>query len=193
MATKKSSKSTKKDLEAKIANLEKKLEQLSATLESKPAPKPAETKPAETKPAETKPAETKPAETKPAEAKAPPPPPPKPAEVPKPAEAQPAANNAQALETIYYNFPMTNIHDYKTKVPGHTPSPNRYYARLHAEKGTAQTSDWNLQKATLTGYTAPSNQYFATRQRMAAHPADKRFNSLEFGVKRSSWDESTWV
>ena len=51
-------KKTKKDLENRIAQLEAKLNQLVTKLESKPAPKPAETKPAETKPAETKPAET---------------------------------------------------------------------------------------------------------------------------------------
>ena len=83
--------STKKDLEAKIADLEAKLTKLSTQLEAKPAPaKPAETKPAPAKPAETKPAPAKPAERPAATTK------PKgtlpkgfeekPAETPKPAE-----------------------------------------------------------------------------------------------------------
>ena len=76
---------------------------------------------------------------------------------------------------------MTNPFDYKAKTPGYSPSPNRYYERLHAKRGTAPTSDWNLQKAKVTGYTAPSNNYFATRQRLAHHPADRNFNG--FGYK----------
>ena len=122
MATKKSSKPTKKDLEDKIADLEKKLEQLSSTLESKPAPKPAETK-------QTPP--PKPAETKPAEPEA------KPAEAPKPAEkpAPPApVSNAEALEVIYKDSAMSNPFDYKTKTPGYSPAPNRYYERLQQDR-----------------------------------------------------------
>ena len=33
-------------------------------------------------------------------------------------------------------------------------------------------------KVKVTGYTQPSNQYFATRARMAYHPADKTFGSF---------------
>jgi hypothetical protein len=56
--------------------------------------------------------------------------------------------------------------------------------RLHAPVGTVPTSNWNDQKSKVTGYTAPSNQYFATRQRMAYHPADKTFGSFS-GVTMS--------
>jgi hypothetical protein len=49
---------------------------------------------------------------------------------------------------------------------------------LHAPVGKVPTTNWNDQKAAVTGYTAPSNQYFATRQRMAYHPADKTFGSF---------------
>jgi len=182
MATAK--KQTKKDLESKIAELEAKLNQLSAKLESKPAetkpaPKPAETKPAP-KPAETKPApkpaETKPAETKPAETK----PAPKPAEKPTP----PPVTFQAALEDAYYNAKMTSFSDYKAKVTGYVPAPNRYFVRLHAPVGKVPTSNWNEQKAKVTGYTQPSNQYFATRQRLAYSPPGKTFGGFS-GVNMS--------
>jgi hypothetical protein len=156
--------STKKDLETKIAELEAKLSKLAAQLE---APKPAETKPAETKPAETKPAETKP-------------------EAPKPAETTPPApvTFQAALEDAYYNATMTSFHDYRAKVTGHSPAPNRYYVRRTAPVGRVPTTNWNDQKLKVTGYTPASNQYFATRARMAYHPADKTFGSFS-GVTMS--------
>ena len=170
--------STKKDLETKIAALEAKLSKLSAQLESKPAPKPAKTKPAEAKPQEApKPAEVKPAETKPAEA-------PKPQEAPKPAETKVPVTAQEALENAYYTAPMTSFHDYKAKVTGYTPAPNRYFVRLTAPVGKVPTSDWNQQKRTVTGYTQPSNQYFATRPRIAYSPPGKTFGSFS-GVKMS--------
>jgi len=64
------------------------------------------------------------------------------------------------------------------KVTGFTPPPNRYWVRLHAPVGKVPTSNWNDQKAVVTGYTAPSNQYFATRQRMAYSPPGKTFGSF---------------
>jgi len=180
----KSKASTKKDLENKIAELEEKLTKLSTQLEAKPAPKPAETKPAEVKPAETKPAPAKPAERPAATTK------PKgvlpkgfeekPAEVPKPAEttSQPPATVQAALENAYMTAPMTSFHDYRAKVTGYSPAPNRYFVRRTAPVGKVPTRNWNDQKATVTGYTAPSNQYFATRARIAYHPADKTFGSF---------------
>ncbi|MBS1268703.1 MAG: hypothetical protein MAG458_01435 [Nitrosopumilus sp.] len=41
--------------------------------------------------------------------------------------------------------------------------------------GRVPTTNWNEQKTKVPGYTQPSNQYFATRARMAYHPADKTF------------------
>ena len=157
---------TKKDLEAKITELEEKLSKLSSQLEAKPTPEPA-------KPAETKPAETKPAETKPAEA-------PKPEEAPKPAEttAQPPATVQEALEDAYMNAPMTSFHDYRAKVTGYSPAPNRYFVRRTAPVGKVPTTNWNEQKAKVTGYTQASNQYFATRARLAYHPPDKTFGGF---------------
>ena len=151
--------STKKDLETKIAELEAKLSKLSEQLESKPAPKPAETKPAEA---------------------------PKPQEAPKPAEteAQPPATFNEALENAYYNAPQTSFHDYRAKVTGYSPAPNRYFVRLTAPVGKVPTSDWNQQKVKVTGYTQPSNQYFATRARLAYSPPGKTFGSFS-GVKAS--------
>ena len=160
-------KQTKKDLEDKIAKLEAKLNQLSKQIASKPA----ETKPAEVKPAETaKPAETKPAEVKPAET-------PKPQEAPKPAETKPTTFQ-DALENAYMNAAMTDFHQYRAKVTGYTPAPNRYFVRGYAPVGKIPTKNWNDQKATVTGYTQPSEQYFATRPRLAYHPPQKRFGSF---------------
>jgi len=184
-------KQTKEDLQNKIAELEARLNQLSTQLASKPAEaKPAEVKPAEAKPAEVKPAEAKPAEkpvvtTKPKgvlpkgmETK--------PAEAPKPAEttSQPPATVQAALENAYMNARMTSFHDYRAKVTGYSPAPNRYYVRLTAPVGTVPTRNWNDQKAKVTGYTAVSNQYYATRARLAYHPADKKFGSFS-GINMS--------
>ncbi len=195
-------KQTKQDLEIKIAELETKINKLSTQLASKPAEvKPAETKPAERPAATTKPkgtlpkgfgetpAETKPAEVKPAERPAATTKPKgtlpkgfgeKPAEVPKPAEttSQPPATVQAALENAYMTAPMTSFHDYRAKVTGYSPAPNRYFVRRTAPVGKVPTKNWNDQKATVTGYTAVSNQYFATRARIAHHPADKTFGSF---------------
>ena len=162
---------TKKDLETKIAQLEAKLTKLSSDVSGK-----AETK--------APPPPPKP-ETKV------PPPPPKP-EVkpeikapPKPAEekAAPPATLAQALENLWQNYPMSNTHDFKAKVTGFTPNPNRYFGRRIALAGKAPTQDWNLQKAKVTGYTACSNQYYATRARMAYHPADTSFTGYGLRIE----------
>ena len=183
-------KQTKKDLEDKIAELEAKLNQLSDQLTAKPA----ETKTAEVKPAETaKPKPTlpkgstpKPKEApKPAETAKPKPTlpkgsTPKPKEAPKPAEtkSQPPATFQDALEDAYMNAAMTDFHQYRAKVTGYTPAPNRYFVRGYAPVGKIPTKNWNDQKATVTGYTQPSEQYFATRPRLAYHPPQKRFGSF---------------
>ncbi|MCH6571743.1 MAG: trans-sialidase, partial [Thaumarchaeota archaeon] len=179
--TKRTTKTTsKKSLEAKIAELEAKLSSISSqtggTAEQAPPPppKPAEQAP----PPPPKPAEqAPPPPPKPAEQA--PPPPPKPAEqAPKPAEqkAAPPATLAQALEDAWQNYPAGNsTHYYKEHTTGFTPVTNRYIGRLIAPIGQAPTEDWNLQKAKVTGYTHPSNQYFATRARLAYHPADTNF------------------
>ena len=151
MATKR--KTTKKDLEAKIAQLEAKLSGISS------------------KAGET--------------AKKAPPPKPKPAEAPKPSaqKAAPPATIAQALENAWQNYPAgSNTHYYKEHTTGFTPGTNRYYGRLHAPVGTAPTTDWNLQKLKGTS-PAPSNQYFATRQRLAYHPADRNFTGYGLVVE----------
>ncbi len=62
------------------------------------------------------------------------------------------------------------------------PAPNRYYVRRTAPVGKVPTTNWNIQKAIVTGYAPASNQYFATRARMAYHPADKTFGTFS-GVK----------
>ena len=89
-----------------------------------------------------------------------------------------------ALEKAYYDSPMTSFHDYRTKVTGYAPAPNRYFVRLTAPVGTVPTTNWNNQKVTVTGYTQPSNQYFATRPRLAYSPPGKTFGSFS-GVNMS--------
>ena len=167
---------TKKDLEEKIAELEAKLSKLSEQLDppsattSDEAPKPKEApKPAET--AKPKPTLPKGSTPKPKEA---------PKEAPKPAEtkSQPPATFQDALEDAYMNAAMTDFHQYRAKVTGYTPAPNRYFVRGYAPVGKIPTKNWNDQKATVTGYTQPSEQYFATRPRLAYHPPQKRFGSF---------------
>ena len=70
------------------------------------------------------------------------------------------------------------FHQYRAKVTGYSPAPNRYFVRRTAPVGKVSTTNWNEQKAKVTGYTAPSNQYFATRARLAYHPADKTFGGF---------------
>ncbi|MFQ5573555.1 MAG: trans-sialidase [Nitrosopumilaceae archaeon] len=148
---------TKKDLEAKIAQLEAKLASISSQAGGK------------------------------AETKAPPPPPKPSAKAPpKKAEAKaaPPATIAQALENAWQNYPAgNNTHYYKEHTTGFSPGPNRYYARRVATIGRAPTQDWNIQKAKVTGFTACSNQYYATRARMAPHPADKSFTGYGLVVE----------
>ena len=164
---------TNKDLEEKIAELEAKLSKLSEQLTTPSvttteAPKPAEVKPAET--AKPKPTLPKGSTPKP-EAK--------PAETAKPKAAETKPTTLQdALENAYMDAPMTDFHQYRAKVTGYTPAPNRYFVRGTAPVGKVPTKNWNDQKATVTGYTQPSDQYFATRARIAYHPPTKRFGSF---------------
>ena len=146
------------------------------------APK-VEAKPADPKAAA---APAKPTDAKPAEAAKPKPTlpkgsTPKPKEAPKPkaAETKTAPTTLQdALENAYMDAPMTDFHQYRAKVTGYTPAPNRYFVRGTAPVGKVPTKNWNDQKATVTGYTQPSDQYFATRARIAYHPPQKRFGSF---------------
>jgi len=105
---------------------------------------------------------------------------------PKPAETTtpPPVTFQAALEDAYYNSTMTSFQDYKAKVTGYVPAPNRYFVRLHAPVGKVPTSNWNDQKAKVTGYTQPSNQYFATRARLAYSPPGKTFGGFS-GVNMS--------
>ena len=161
-------KSNKKDLENKIAELEEKLAKLAAQFETKSTPPPA---------------------PKPAPATTAPPPAPKPAPAPqtKPTtQAPPPKPEAKPVTELavweqWKLAPMTDVHVYKTKVPGYVPATNRYIASLHTTNVDVPTSDWNLQKAKVTGYTQPSNKYFATRQRLAYHPENKKFTG--YGIK----------
>jgi len=203
MATKKAN--TKQDLENKIAELEAKLNKLATQLEAKPSEvKPAEAKPSQVKPAEvtkpkgtlpqgfetkptdaSKPSEVKPAQVKPAEVTKPKGTLPKgfetkPTDAPKPAEAktQLPSTIQTALENAYQNARMTDFHWYRAHVTGYSPAPNRYFVRRTAPVGKVPTTNWTDQKLKVPGYTQPSNQYFATRARLAYHPADKTFGSF---------------
>ena len=146
------------------------------------APKPAETakpKPTLPKGSTPKPAEAKPAETAKPKPTLPKGSTPKPQETPKPKAAETKPTTLQdALENAYMDAPMTDFHQYRAKVTGYTPAPNRYFVRGTAPVGKVPTKNWNDQKATVTGYTQPSDQYFATRARIAYHPPTKRFGSF---------------
>jgi len=170
--TTKKSTTSKKDLEAKIADLEAKLNKLAAAQEAKPAeaaPKPAETKPAET--AKPKPAETAP-EPKPAETAKP-----KPAETaPKPAEKAPPASTE--LHERFREIPTGNWNTQKVAITGFTAPGNRYFgSRALVAQVEVSPSNWNDHKTKITGYTAPGNKYFATKQRLAYHPEAKKFGT----------------
>ncbi|WP_100182378.1 trans-sialidase [Candidatus Nitrosotenuis aquarius] len=178
-----SAKSTKKDLEAKIAELEEKLAKLANQIESAPkpttqtpppAPKPqVQTPPPAPKPAPaptTKPQGTLPAGMKPAPAPAPKPQ----AQTPPP----PAPKPEEAVVPVWEQWksaPTSDFHSYRAKVTGYSPAGNRYFASKHVAQASVPTSDWNLQKAKVTGYTQPSNKYFATREKLAYHPRTKYF------------------
>jgi len=157
-STKTKSKSkSKKDLEAKIAQLEGKLQQLSSQVAQKPTEK-AQTAPPPPKPAETA----------------------KPAEAPKPAPQQQAPPVTR--ETLIENTSVGIWHDRKTKTPAYVSENPRAWARRHAEGADAPTTPWALQKSKVTGYTAPSNKYFATRQRLAYHPPETSFTGYEISL-----------
>jgi hypothetical protein len=176
-----------KDLEEKIAELEAKLSKLSEQLSppsvtTTEAPKPAEVKPSETakpKPTLPKGSTPKPTETDKPKPTLPKGSTPKPQEAPKSKAAETKPTTLQdALEQAYMDAPMTDFHQYRAKVTGYTPAPNRYFVRGTAPVGKVPTKNWNDQKATVTGYTQPSDQYFATRARIAYHPPQKRFGSF---------------
>ena len=160
--TTKKSTTSKKDLEAKIADLEAKLNKLAASQEAKPAETAPEPKPAETAP-EPKPAETAP-EPKPAET------------APKPAEKAPPASGE--LHERFREIPTGNWNTQKVAITGFTAPGNRYFgSRALVAEVEVTPSNWNDQKTKVTGYTAPSNKYFATKQRLAYHPEAKKFGT----------------
>ena len=170
-------KSTKKDLEAKIAELEEKLAKLANQLETAPKPQ-VQTPPPAPKPAPTpatKPQGTLPAGFKPATSTVQTPPP---APKPQVQTPPPAPKTEEAIVPAWEqwkNAPTSDFHSYRAKVTGYSPAPNRYFASKHVVQASVPTSDWNLQKAKVTGYTAPSNKYFATREKLAYHPRTKYF------------------
>ena len=165
MATKRKSKaSTKKDLEAKIAELEGKLSQLSSQLGQKPA---GQTHTA---------------------------PPPKPAQAST--QASKPAPQAQAAppvtrESLIERVPMGVWHERKTKTPAYVPQNPRAWARRHAEGADCPTQPWALQKAKITGYTAPSNKYFATRQRLAYHPQATSFTGYGISLGHGATEKKS--
>lgn len=150
MATKRKSSTTKKDLEAKIAELEAKLSQLSSQIGQKPAGQTQTAPP----PQQSKPAPQTQA-SKPA---------------PKPEAAPPVTR-----ESLIENVSTGVWHERKTKTPAYVAENPRAWARRHAEGADAPSQPWALQKPKVTGYTAPSNKYFATRQRLAYHPQATSF------------------
>ncbi len=151
MATKRKStaSNTKKNLEAKIAQLEGKLSQLSSQLGQKPAGQSQTAPPPQSKPAPQ-------------------------TQASKPAPQTQAAPPV-TRESLIERVPTGVWHERKTKTPAYSPENPRAWARRHAEGADAPSQPWALQKAKITGYTAPSNKYFATRQRLAYHPQATSF------------------
>jgi len=145
--TRKSKASTKKDLEAKIAELEGKLSQLSSQIAQKPSGQAQTSPPPQSKPAPQ-------------------------TQASKPAP-QSQASAPVTRETLIERVPLGVWHERKTKTPGYVPENPRAWARRHAEGADAPSQPWALQKAKITGYTAPSNKYFATRQRLAVLPGGR--------------------
>lgn len=142
---------TNKDLEAKIAELEGKLSQLSSQLGQKPAGQSQTAPPPQSKPA------------------------------PQTQAAPPVTR-----ETLIERVPMGVWHERKTKTPAYVPENPRAWARRHAEGADCPTQPWALQKAKITGYTAPSNKYFATRQRLAYHPQATSFTGYGISLGHGS-------
>ncbi len=168
MATAK--KSTKKDLEAKIADLEAKLNKLAAAQETKPTEAPPKPAKAETAPkAEAKVEEKPKAEAKVEEK-------PKAETAPKPAEKAPSASGE--LHERFREIPTGNWNTQKVAITGFTAPGNRYFgSRALVAEVEVTPSNWNDQKTKITGYTAPGNKYFATKQRLAYHPEAKKFGT----------------
>lgn len=119
-------------------------------------------------------------------------PPPKPAQASKPipqAQAAPPVTR----ETLIERVPMGVWHERKTKTPGYVPQNPRAWARRHAEGADCPTQPWALQKAKITGYTAPSNKYFATRQRLAYHPQATSFTGYGISLGHGAAQKKTNV
>ena len=172
-----SSKATKADLEAKIAELEAKLNAASQ-IASKPAPAPQpkpEPRPAETKPeprqAETKP-EPRPAETKPE---------------PKPAEVAPAYASVSSekytgnryyatRQRLAYHPPDKQFTGGQIAVtvqvspPSPEPEPQQAPEPEPAKREEPRRIEPPAPRVVYTG-----TNYYATRQRLAYHPPDKQF------------------
>ena len=159
-----STKSSKKDLEAKIAELEEKLAKLATMMEATSAPQ-----------VQTPPPAPKPQVQTPPPAQAPPTPKPQ-VQTPPPApKPQAPAEEIVPVWDQWKSAPTSDFHTYQAKVTGYSPAGNRYFASKHVKSASVPTSDWSLQKAKVTGYTQPSNKYFATREKLAYHPRTKYF------------------
>jgi len=174
-----SAKSTKKDLEAKIAELEEKLAKLANQIESAPqvtTPPPAPKPQVQTPPPAPAP--------KPAPQVQTPPPAPKPQVQTPPPAPKPAAEEVVPVYDQWKSAPTSDFHQYRAKVTGYSPAGNRYFASKHVKSASVPTSDWNLQKAKVTGYTQPSNKYFATREKLAYHPRTKYFGG--YGIQSTA-------
>jgi hypothetical protein len=97
---------------------------------------------------------------------------------PKPAETAPPPKPVEPLHERFRDIPTGNWNDQKPKIPGFTAPGNRYFgSRALVAQVQVTAGNWNDQKPKVPGFTAPGNKYFATRQRLAYHPAAKRFGT----------------
>ena len=153
----------KKDLEAKIAELEEKLSKISAQIEpepdtkpkeTKPAPKPEAAKPKGTLPKgfdakSTKPTEAKPKETKPA---------------PKPEAAKPKGTLPKGFDAK--STKPTEAKPKETKPaakPKEAQKPIAYQDALENAYMNAAMTDFHDYRAKVTGYSPAANRYFVRR------------------------------
>jgi len=104
-------------------------------------------------------------------------------------DSQQQAEPPVTHETLIERTTVGLWHDRKTKTPAYVSENPRAWARRHAEGADCPTTPWALQKEKITGYTAPSNKYFATRQRLSYHPQATSFTgygiSLGHGVSQA--------
>ncbi|NDB90635.1 MAG: trans-sialidase [Thaumarchaeota archaeon] len=162
-------KSTKKDLEAKIAELEEKLAKLATQFESKPKATTAPPPPAPKPQVQTPPPAPKP--TPPPQVQTPPP-------APKP---QAPAEEIVAVYDQWKSAPTSDFHTYRAKVTGYSPAGNRYFASKHVKSASVP---YHPRTKYFAGYGIQSTATGSAQTQTAPPPpAPKPKGTLPAGTK----------